>query len=87
MNEQFISPSKITKKYDITSNTLRTWATEGRIKFIRTSEKGKRLYSLEDINKIFSNETKTDSPSTSEILCYTQAKSFFNTHLLIFFKK
>ena len=46
MNEkEYLSPSKITKHFDVKSNTLRTWAEEGKIRFIRTNQgTGKRLY-------------------------------------------
>lgn len=64
--ENYISPSKITKQFDITSGTLRRWAEAGKIRFLRPNG-GKRIYNIEDVNKMFSiddksknNESKTD---------------------------
>ena len=44
-NEQYISANKITSKYDITSGTIRRWAEEGKIQFIRPNGT-KRLYNV-----------------------------------------
>ena len=52
-NENYISPNKITKQYDITSGTLRRWAENGKIRCLRPNG-GKRIYNIEDINKMFS---------------------------------
>lgn len=54
-NENYISPSKITKQYDITSGTLRRWSEAGKIRCLRPNG-GKRIYNIDDINKIFSNK-------------------------------
>jgi len=53
--ENYISPSKITKQYDITSGTLRRWSEAGKIRCLRPNG-GKRIYNIDDINKIFSNK-------------------------------
>jgi hypothetical protein len=53
-NENYISPNKITKQYDITSGTLRRWSEAGKIRCLRPNG-GKRIYNIDDINKIFSN--------------------------------
>lgn len=53
-NENYISPNKITKQYDITSGTLRRWAEAGKIRCLRPNG-GKRIYNIEDIKKIFNN--------------------------------
>jgi len=71
--EEYISPYKIKKKYDITSNTLRTWAEQNKIKYIRIREgKGKRMYSIKDVEKIFGNTIKSD---TRKICCYARVSS------------
>jgi DNA-binding transcriptional MerR regulator len=54
-NENYISPNKITKQYDITSGTLRRWAEAGKIRCLRPNG-GKRIYNIEDIKKIFNKE-------------------------------
>jgi DNA-binding transcriptional MerR regulator len=65
-NENYISPNKITKQYDITSGTLRRWAEAGKIKCLRPNG-GKRIYNIEDIKKIFnSKKPTTDNEDTKE---------------------
>jgi predicted site-specific integrase-resolvase len=53
--ENYISPSKITKQYDITSGTLRRWSEAGKIRCLRPNG-GKRIYNIQDIKKIFNAE-------------------------------
>jgi len=53
--ENYISPSKITKQYDITSGTLRRWSDFGKIRCLRPNG-GKRIYNIQDIKKIFNAE-------------------------------
>jgi predicted site-specific integrase-resolvase len=65
--ENYISPSKITKQYDITSGTLRRWSEAGKIRCLRPNG-GKRIYNIQDIKKIFNAENsevvgKRESPS------------------------
>lgn len=66
--ENYISPSKITKQYDITSGTLRRWSEAGKIRCLRPNG-GKRIYNIDDINKIFSNqkENENDTNATNDI--------------------
>ncbi len=65
-NENYISPNKITKQYDITSGTLRRWAEAGKIRCLRPNG-GKRIYNIEDIKKIFNKEnTKDENTSKNE---------------------
>ena len=58
-NENYISPNKITKQYDITSGTLRRWAEAGKIRCLRPNG-GKRIYNIEDIKKIFNKTNNVD---------------------------
>ena len=58
-NENYISPNKITKQYDITSGTLRRWSEAGKIRCLRPNG-GKRIYNIEDIKKIFNAESKLE---------------------------
>jgi len=75
MNEQFISPYKIKKKYDITSNTLRTWAENDKIRYIRIRDgKGKRMYNLQDVEKIFEG-TNTTLSDKRKVVCYARVSS------------
>lgn len=64
--ENYISPSKITKQYDITSGTLRRWSEAGKIRCLRPNG-GKRIYNIEDINKIFSSQKdNNDTNNTND---------------------
>jgi excisionase family DNA binding protein len=51
-NDRYLSPKTITRKYNITSSTLRNWAEQGKIRFVRPLGT-KRLYHQDDIRKIF----------------------------------
>lgn len=64
-NENYISPNKITKQYDITSGTLRRWAEEGKIRCLRPNG-GKRIYNIDDINKLFSKKVEDEKIKTVE---------------------
>lgn len=75
-NENYISPNKITKQYDITSGTLRRWSEAGKIRCLRPNG-GKRIYNIEDIKKIFNAETKLEE-KTNVILSDDLKKVFTN---------
>ena len=62
--QSYISPNKITKQYDVTSGTLRRWSESGKIRFLRPNG-GKRIYHIDDINKMFSN-TKGNTKDTKD---------------------
>lgn len=64
-NENYISPNKITKQYDITSGTLRRWAETGKIRCLRPNG-GKRIYNVEDIKKIFNKNENTQQVNNTE---------------------
>jgi predicted site-specific integrase-resolvase len=73
-NEKYISANKITKKYDITSATLRRWAEENKIRCLRTTDgKGKRIYHCEDIKQALG--IKPDQVICREIICYARVSS------------
>ena len=64
-NENYISPNKITKQYDITSGTLRRWAEAGKIRCLRPNG-GKRIYNIEDIKKIFNKTNNAEKIDETE---------------------
>ena len=73
-NDQFISPYKIKKKFDVTSNTLRTWAEKDQIRYIRIRDgKGKRLYNIEDVEKIFYGTKLPEH--RKKVICYARVSS------------
>lgn len=75
MNNEYISANKITRKFDITSGTLRRWAEDQKIRCIRPNPEslqgGKRLYNAQDINRIFGTEPKSDRIT----ICYARVSS------------
>lgn len=72
VDEKYISPFKIRKKFDVTSNTLRTWANQEKIRFIRVRDgKGKRVYNIEDVEKLFGQSII----HTGKVCCYARVSS------------
>ena len=76
-NENYISPNKITKQYDITSGTLRRWSEAGKIRCLRPNG-GKRIYNIEDIKKIFNAESKLEEKDNNINLNKDLKKVFTN---------
>jgi predicted site-specific integrase-resolvase len=71
-NEQYISPSRITSQFDITSGTLRRWAEEKKIRFLRPNGT-RRIYNIEDIKKILG--IKEHVSTTYNTVCYARVSS------------
>jgi len=70
--EQYISPYKIKKQYDISSNTLRQWSEKGLIVPLRTKEgTGKRLYKVSDIHRLLNVSDRKERVS----VCYARVSS------------
>lgn len=62
-NSKYISPSKITKQFDVTSGTLRNWAESGKIGYLRPNN-GRRVYNIEDVARIFGSESTETNKKT-----------------------
>jgi predicted site-specific integrase-resolvase len=73
-NGSFISAKQITSKFDITSGTIRRWAEDGRIRFIKPNGI-KRLYNVDDINRIFSNSSDDSTIKQRKSVCYARVSS------------
>ena len=72
-NDNYISPCKLTKQFNITSGTLRNWAEDGKIRYIRPNKNGKRLYNIDDIRKFFGiTESEFNNRKT---ICYARVSS------------
>lgn len=71
-NEQYISPQKLTRQFDVTSGTLRRWAELGKIRYLRPNN-GKRIYNIIDITKIFG--IKPPQPKSDYTICYARVSS------------
>lgn len=73
----YISANKITKQFDVTSNTLRRWAEQGKIRFLRPNADnkrgGKRVYNVEDLRKIFGIEE--NKINNRKEVCYARVSS------------
>jgi hypothetical protein len=76
-NDNYISPNKITKQYDITSGTLRRWSEAGKIRCLRPNG-GKRIYNTEDVKKIFNTEIKLEEKDNNTNLNEDLKKVFTN---------
>ena len=50
--EQYVSANKITSQFDISTVTIRRWAEDGKIGFIRPNN-SRRLYNIKDVSKFF----------------------------------
>jgi predicted site-specific integrase-resolvase len=75
-NDKYISPAKLSKQFDITSGTLRKWAEDGKIRYLRPNtgsiRGGKRIYHIEDIKKIFGI---TKPITIKKTICYARVSS------------
>lgn len=72
MNDKYISPSKITKQFNITSGTLRKWGEEGKLRFIRPNSTGRRIYNVTDVEKLLGVESTMKNKKT---ICYARVNS------------
>ena len=58
---------------EVSDNTLRRWANEGKIDFIRNSEKGKRFY---NVNSIYTNcDAGSENANIKRDYCYCRVSS------------
>lgn len=76
-NDKYISPRHITKQFNITSGTLRLWAENGKIRYIRPNQTGGRLYNANDIEKIFGSNSTFKNQKT---ICYARVSSIHQKH-------
>jgi predicted site-specific integrase-resolvase len=72
-NDKYISPSRITKQFDITSGTLRRWAEEEKIRCLRPNGT-RRIYNIDDVKKIL-GVTEPSSSTQYNIVCYARVSS------------
>lgn len=68
---KYLSPGKITKQFDISSGTLRKWALDGKIKFLRPND-SRRIYNAEDVAKIIGAESEH---SKKKVVLYARVSS------------
>ena len=74
-SDQYITPQSITKLYGVSSTTLRNWAENGKIKFIRPNQ-GRRLYNKDDVMRIFQQENELpQEPITKKRILYARVSS------------
>ena len=71
-NEHYIPPLMLTKQFNVTSGTLRKWAEDGKIRYLRPNGNGRRLYHSEDVKKVFGFAEDTCIKQT---ICYARVSS------------
>ena len=72
-DDNYVSPHRISKQFNIISGTLRMWAEEGKIKYLRPNGTGRRIYNVNDVRRIFGiTESEFEKKET---ICYTRVSS------------
>jgi predicted site-specific integrase-resolvase len=69
---EYVGANKIKKLYDVSTPTLRRWATNGNINVVRLPS-GKRLYKQSDVSKLFCDTQPP--PKQRRKLCYARVSS------------
>jgi predicted site-specific integrase-resolvase len=70
--DKYISPSKLSKQFDVSSSSLRLWAESGKIRCLRPSGTGRRIYNIEDIKRVFDLKEDIEERKT---VCYARVSS------------
>lgn len=75
-HDQFVTGSTIKKIFSVSSSTLRKWDEEQKIKTVRTPG-GHRLYSSNDVQKLFGAPTASSAPTieTRKKIIYARVSS------------
>lgn len=68
MDEQYITPHKVKKKFGVTASTIRGWAKSGKIKYRKTPT-GRWLYSLKSIEEATEASKDTGKEGKKYIYC------------------
>lgn len=69
----YVSSKTAKELLEVSDNTLRRWANEGKIDFIRNSERGKRFY---NINSLSTNcSLGIENSDSKRIYCYCRVSS------------
>ncbi|NBP00476.1 MAG: IS607 family transposase, partial [Proteobacteria bacterium] len=69
---EYVGANKIKKLYDVSTPTLRRWASNGDINVVRLPS-GKRLYKQSDVSKLFCDTQP--QPTQRRRLCYARVSS------------
>lgn len=69
----YVKSKQATQQLGITDVTLREWANSGKIKFIRVTEGGNRLYDIESFFK--DRAVKSEEPTTKKSYIYCRVSS------------
>jgi predicted site-specific integrase-resolvase len=82
MNSKLHKPTYVSGKVaqqtlGVCGNTLRRWADDGQIAFIRTSEKGSRRYNVNSVipREISNDITSNENIPSKKIICYCRVSS------------
>lgn len=69
------SATKIQERFNISASALRVWANDGKIKFQRFTEIGKRYYCTEDVERILCASTRNLSRCSKPVAIYARVSS------------
>jgi len=73
-NNLFKNAKHFENKYQISKSTLRNWANQGKIEFLRMPG-GKRKYSEESINRVLNNNNEVPAKEEKKTILYTRVSS------------
>lgn len=85
---RYVRGRDISQRYGISGAALRDWANAQRITCIRAGEKGKRFYSLQDVQRELGVERSDDDDEPQSVekekICYARVSSTHQTSSLDF---
>jgi excisionase family DNA binding protein len=60
MNDnEYLTPREISRRFGLSTGTLRHWAVEGKVRCIRPNGNGRRLYEKNDVLRVFGEKNQT----------------------------
>ena len=71
---KYVKPSVIQKQYDISSQTIRRWVDEKKVKSIKLPDSGRRLIHYEDFLRFVGAEICEDTKQ-KKCVCYARVSS------------
>jgi putative resolvase len=71
---KYVKPSFIQKNFQLSSQTIRRWADEGKVKSIKMQNSGNRLIDYEDFLRVVGAENNSDTHA-KKFICYARVSS------------
>ncbi len=72
---EYVKPSVIQTKYDISSQTLRKWVDQNKIKSVKLPDSGRRLIHYKDFLRYIGREICEENEATKKHICYARVSS------------